>query len=79
MAEAQPHEPPRMLMIRVRRDLCCGTRLCIKTAPGVFRLDAQGYNKADGQPVPSGKEELARQAASICPESAIELVERPDN
>jgi ferredoxin len=75
MAEAQSRERQRVLVIRVRKDLCCGTRLCIRTAPGVFRLDAQGYNQSDGQPVPEGKEELARKGAATCPESAIELVE----
>ncbi|HXC41881.1 MAG TPA: ferredoxin [Burkholderiales bacterium] len=67
-----------MLMIKVRKDLCCGTRLCIKAAPGVFRLDTEGYNKSDGQPVAQGKEDLARKGAAVCPESAIELVEASD-
>jgi len=63
------------VIIKIRSDLCCGTRLCVRAAPGVYRLDAMGYNRMDGKPVPAGLEELARQGAKVCPESAIELVE----
>jgi ferredoxin len=62
------------VIIKIRADLCCGTRLCVKAAPGVFALDELGYNKMDGQRVPPGQEEAARRAAGMCPESAIRLV-----
>ncbi len=63
------------MIIKIRGDLCCGTRLCVKAAPGIYRLDAQGYNRMGGQPVPAGQEEVARRGAAVCPESAISLVE----
>ena len=62
------------MIIKIRADLCCGTRLCVKAAPGVFQLDELGYNKMDGKPVPPGLEDAAKRAASLCPESAIRLV-----
>ena len=62
------------MKIVVRKDLCCGTQLCVKAAPGVFQLDALGYNRMDGCAVPAGMEDAAKRAAALCPESAIRLV-----
>jgi ferredoxin len=62
------------MKIRIRKDLCCGAGLCLQTAPGVFRLDALGYNASDGCTVPPGMDEAARNAARTCPERAIELL-----
>jgi ferredoxin len=60
--------------IVVRRDLCCGTRLCVKAAPRVYALDDLGYNRMDGCEVPPGLENEARRGAAVCPESAIRFV-----
>jgi ferredoxin len=57
--------------IVIRKDLCCGAQLCIQAAPGLYRLDALGYNDSDGDEVPAGQEEKARESAALCPESAI--------
>jgi ferredoxin len=61
------------MIIKVKTDLCCGARLCVKTAPEVYQLDELGYNKMDGREVPPGLEDAARRGAAICPESAIQL------
>ena len=61
------------MKITIRRDLCCGAQLCIQCAPGVYRLDALGYNDSDGEMVPPGKEEDAKRGAMACPEDAIRL------
>ena len=62
-----------MMKIRIRRDLCCGAQLCIHIAPNVFRLDDLGYNDSDADDVPSGEEAKAKEAASACPEGAIDI------
>ncbi|MGE3692305.1 MAG: ferredoxin [Novosphingobium sp.] len=61
------------MKIRVRADLCCGAQLCIQAAPGLYRLDELGYNASDGDDVPAGQEDKARESAARCPESAIEF------
>jgi ferredoxin len=67
------------MKLRIRKDLCCGAQLCTHVAPDLFRLDALGYNVSDGDEVPAGDEELAKQAARSCPEGAISLDRRQDN
>jgi ferredoxin len=47
----------------------------VQLAPGVYRLDALGYNASDGAEVPPGLEAAAREGAEACPETAIRLVE----
>ena len=61
------------MKIRVRQDLCCAAQLCVQAAPEVYRLDELGYNASDGDTVPEGKEDEARQGVDICPEGAISL------
>lgn len=61
------------MKVRIRPDLCCGVQLCVKAAPGLFRLDSMGYNDSDGRDVPEGREEEARKAVEVCPEGAIYL------
>lgn len=61
------------MKIRVRTDLCCAAQLCVQAAPDLIRLDELGYNASDGQDVPPDQEELARKAAGVCPEGAIDL------
>jgi ferredoxin len=61
------------MIIKVQGDLCCGTRLCLRMAPEVYKLDELGYNRMDGCEVPPHLEEDARRGAAACPESAISL------
>jgi ferredoxin len=61
------------MKIAVKRDRCCAAQRCVQIAPGVYRLDALGYNDSDGDVVPPQREEDARRGAMACPEEAIEL------
>ncbi|MFM9608430.1 MULTISPECIES: ferredoxin [Streptomyces] len=65
-----------MVRIAVDRSLCCGAGNCVLVAPGVFDQDED-----DGvvvllteTPAPSD-ETRAREAAAMCPASAITLRE----
>jgi ferredoxin len=57
----------------VDRDFCIGAASCLRLAPGVFALDAEGraYVRAD-----AGDEERIRMAAQACPSAAITIEER---
>jgi ferredoxin len=59
------------MRIKVKKDLCCGAQLCMRAAPGIYRLDALGYNNSEGALVPQEKQPLAERGARACPESAI--------
>lgn len=63
------------MKVKVSKDLCCGARLCSKTALQVYKLDKLGYNDMDGKEVPTGLEEAARNGAKMCPEGAIQLID----
>lgn len=65
------------MKIIVRKDLCCGARLCVKAAPEVYSVDELGYNKMDGSLVTPGLEAVAQRGAAACPESAIRLQRNP--
>ncbi len=56
----------------VDKDLCTGCELCIQTCPDVFELEGDTASvKVD--PVPSGSEDCAKQAADECPVEAIKI------
>jgi ferredoxin len=59
------------MKIVVRKDLCCAAQVCLQAAPAVFKLDELGYNASDGDDVPAGREDEAREGARACPENAI--------
>ena len=61
----------------VDRALCSAHGQCEATAPGVYRLDDEGFN-ADldrETTVEAGREDAARQGAEACPDAAIRLFE----
>ena len=58
----------------VDRKLCSGCGLCESTAPDVFLLGKDGIATVLVDLVPTGSEDLVKQAAEDCPEGAI-LVE----
>jgi ferredoxin len=66
-----------MIRIMVDRSVCAGHALCAARAPGVYRLDDEGYCSSDGELVSPQLEEQARLGARHCPESAILLVDEP--
>lgn len=61
------------LVIRVDRTICAGHSLCVLRAPGVYRVDDEGFSISDGDVVPEGSEDAARLGARACPEGAIRL------
>lgn len=62
------------MKIRVDGDKCQGHTLCAMRAPQLFELDDfDGHSTAVSEDVPLGAEEDAREAASSCPEQAIEI------
>jgi ferredoxin len=56
---------------------CCGYTICAEICPEVFSLDDSGFAVAIEGPIAPELEANAREATSSCPESAIELGDRP--
>jgi ferredoxin len=64
------------MKVCVDEAVCQGHTLCAMTAPELFVLsDEDGHATAIHDEVPPELEELAREAASSCPEQAIVLSE----
>ena len=62
------------MKVRVDPAICQGHTLCAMTAPDLFVLSEEdGHAQALSEDVPTGQEELAREAARSCPEQAIVL------
>jgi ferredoxin len=61
------------MRVSVDREVCSGHVRCAALAPGVYRLDDQGYAVADNEPVPPELERSAERGALACPERAITL------
>jgi ferredoxin len=61
----------------VDRALCSAHGRCEATAPGVYRLDDEGFNAVLGREVTiqAGHEDAARQGAAACPDAAIRVFE----
>jgi ferredoxin len=60
------------LFVRVNSK-CCGYTLCVDLCPEVFSLDDSGFAVVRDEAVPSELYEKVEEAASSCPEEAIEL------
>ncbi len=59
----------------IDRDGCIGCGLCSDTCPAVFRMDDEGLAEVYTDPVPSGEEDAAREAADGCPVAVITVEE----
>ena len=59
----------------VDQDACIGCELCVDTCPIVFQMNDYGVSEPIGDAVPAGQEACAREAADICPVTAIEIEE----
>ncbi len=57
------------------RSACCGYGLCAEICPQVYKLDAESRVVIEGELVPEGLEEAARDGAAICPQSALRVEE----
>ena len=65
------------MQVKVDRDLCIGSAMCVATAPDVFELDDEGLSRVVDQE--AGDEESLRQAAEGCPVQAVLLFDDEDN
>lgn len=61
------------MRIGLEHDQCGATGQCYDVDPDLFPLDEDGYSAIgeDGQPVPTGKEEIAETGINACPMSAL--------
>ena len=59
----------------VDEDVCIGCELCVDTCPEVFQMNDDGFAEPVADPVPPEQRECVREAADICPVTAIEIEE----
>lgn len=60
-----------LLQVRVDLDLCVGSQMCVGAHPELFRIDDTGHASYAAQQL---DEAAARDAAELCPMSAIKLI-----
>ncbi len=63
------------MKIHIDTDLCSGHGRCYTIAPELFDADDVGYGVVKTPEVPDDLHDLARRAASNCPELAIRIDE----
>ncbi|KPI22213.1 fdxH, ferredoxin [Actinobacteria bacterium OK074] len=63
------------LSIAVDKDVCIGAGQCALTAPGVFTQDDDGFSELLPGKEDGGGDPLVRDAARVCPVSAITITE----
>ena len=62
--------------VKVDSEKCQGHNRCYAMAPGMFKVDDEGYATPRGDGVLTADTiELAQRAVENCPERAIEIVE----
>lgn len=70
------HVRENAVLIKVSLDLCIGSGNCARLAPGVFDQDPEEGYAIVLEPAPTQESHAAvRQAAAVCPATAIALVE----
>jgi ferredoxin len=62
------------LKVVINKPACCGYGVCAEICPDVYKLDENGIVFVQDELVPAGLEELAREGADACPQSALKLV-----
>ena len=63
------------MKIVVDNNLCSGHARCAAHAPNLIPLDDAGFAAVADPQVPTGQEEVAREAAAACPERAISVID----
>ncbi|MDH4398788.1 ferredoxin [Sphingorhabdus sp.] len=58
----------------INKPACCGYGVCAEICPDVYKLDENGMVYVEDEFVPCGMEELAKEGADACPQSALKLV-----
>ncbi len=64
-----------MMRATVNKNLCIGCGLCGEVCPEVFEMGEDDKAQIKTVPVPLNAEDSCREAASQCPESAIQIEE----
>jgi ferredoxin len=59
------------MRVVVDRDRCEGNAVCVRIAPGVFKLDDDEYAMVTADPVPVKQEALVERAIAECPRAAL--------
>ena len=62
------------LKVVINKPACCGYGVCAEICPDVYKLDENGIVYVEDEIVPEGMEDLAREGADACPQSALKLV-----
>jgi len=65
------------MQVKVDRDMCIGSAMCVATAPDVFELDDEGLSRVVDPNVDD--EDLLLEAAEGCPVQAIILEDDEGN
>lgn len=65
------------MKVQVDSNKCTGHARCLMTAPEVYVLDDEGYNRMGEFAVKPGLEDQARRGARSCPERAIVIAGEP--
>lgn len=63
------------MRLRVDAERCMGNAVCIRIAPGSFRLDDDGYAYAIDELVDENLVAAVIEATRLCPTNAIEIDE----
>jgi ferredoxin len=63
------------MKVTVDFDVCASTGACTQIAPEVFEIRADGYLYILQENPTGANEDLARQAADLCPTAAITIEE----
>ena len=65
------------MRVKIDAALCSGHGRCLKYAPDVFQIDADGFNAQRGEEfdVPDDLSEALARGIKACPERAIAIVE----
>jgi ferredoxin len=71
MSEGTSGAARRLIRIEVDRDLCVGAGICAGTHPHAFRVMPEGHAAYVGEAL---DEAAGREAAELCPVSAIKLI-----
>jgi ferredoxin len=63
----------RKLQVVIDKSVCISNQACVATAPGVFRLDSEGYSEV--YDVSGATEDAIFEAGYNCPAGAISVTD----
>jgi len=62
------------MRVTANREICMSAGICVMTADAVFSQDADGIVVVASPDVCAGEERRARNAVTLCPSGALQLV-----